>query len=117
MRRRAVPDRKSAPPPLEHERKGPRGASGRAVGAVRCAHAGGTAVTRRRALGFAQSSLMASFGGLLAALAAVAALWPRVIALPLAVLMAWLGVAMLINAVRLRQRQPRGRRKRSRTPV
>jgi len=117
MRRRVVPDRKSAPPPLEHERKGPRGASGRAVGAVRFAHAVGTAVTRRRALGFAQSSLMAIFGGLLAALAAVAVLWPRVIALPLAVLMAWLGVAMLINAVRLRQRQPRGRRKRSRTPV
>src|SRR3569623_394927 len=117
MRRRVVPARRSAPPPLEHERTGPRGASGRAVGAVRFAHADGPAVTRRRALGFSQSSLMAIFGGLLAALAAVAVLWPRVIALPLAVLLAWLGVAMLINAVRLRQRQPRGRRTRSRTPV
>lgn len=117
MRRRVVPDRKSAPPPLDPEKKGPRGASGRAVGAVRFAHAVGTAVSRRRALGFAQSSLMAIFGAVLVALAAVAVLWPRVVALPLAVLMAWLGVAMLINAVRVRLRRTRPRRKRARTPV
>jgi cardiolipin synthase len=58
---------------------------------------------------------MAVFGGVLMGLAAVAILWPRVVAIPLAVLMTWLGVAMLINAVRLRHR--RSRRKRSRTPA
>jgi len=117
LRRRVVPDRKSAAPPLQAERRGPRGASGRAVGALRFAHAVGTAVTRRRALGFAQSSLMAIFGGVLAALAAVAVLWPRVVAFPLAVMMAWLGVAMLISAVRLRYRRSEPRRKRARTPA
>lgn len=117
LRRRVVPNRKSAPPPLDPEKKGPRGASGRAVGAVRFAHAVGTAVSRRRALGFVQSSLMAIFGGALVGLAAVAVLWPRVVAFPLAVLMAWLGVAMLINAVRVRIRRTVPRRKRARTPV
>ena len=115
MKRRVVPDPKSAAARPEPENRGPRGASGRAVGAVRFAHAVGTAVTRRRALGLVQSSLMGTFGGVLLAVAAVAILWPRVVAIPMAVLMAWLGVAMLINAIRLRQRRTRARRKRSRT--
>jgi cardiolipin synthase len=112
-----VPDRKSAQRRLEPEKKGPRGASGRAVGALRFAHAVGTAVTRRRALGFAQSSLMAIFSGVLMSVAAVAVLWPRVVALPLAIMMGWLGVAMLISAIRLRYRRQPPRRKRGRTPI
>ncbi|HEY4185174.1 MAG TPA: phospholipase D-like domain-containing protein [Polyangia bacterium] len=115
-RRRVVPDRKTAPR-TEPEKKGPRGASGRAVGAVRFAHAVGSVVSRRRALGFVQSSLMAAFGGILVAVAAVAVLWPRVVAMPLAVLAAWLGLAMIVNAIRLRlsRRQPRRKHKRTRS--
>jgi cardiolipin synthase len=109
-----VPEKKAAPR-TEPEKKGPRGASGRAIGAVRFAHAVGNVVTRRRALGFVQSSLMAAFGGVLLALAAVAVLWPRVVAMPFAVLTAWLGLALLVNAIRLRQRRARSKRKRTRT--
>jgi len=51
------------------------------------------------------------------ALAAVAVLWPRAVSMPLAVMMGWLGVAMLISAIRLRYRRQQPRRKRVRTPV
>lgn len=89
---------------------GPRGASGRAIGAVRFAHAVGNVVMRRRVVGFAQSSLMAAFAGTLLALAAITVLWPRVVALPLAALTAWLGVTLMVSAIRLRQRRARQRR-------
>jgi cardiolipin synthase len=87
-----------------------RGASGRAIGAVRFAHAVGSVVRRRRTLGFAQSSLMAVFAGILLASAAIAALWPRVVALPLAAVMAWLGATLMLRALRLRRRRARQRR-------
>ena len=108
-RRRVVPDGNAAPRD-ERPKAGPRGASGRAVGVVRFAHAVGNVVTRRRALGFAQSSLMAAFAAVLLALAAVAFLWPRVVAVPLGVLTAWLGAALLLSAVRLRRRRARQQR-------
>ena len=85
----------------------PRGASGRAAGAVRFAHAVGAAVSRRRTLGFAQSNLLAIFGGTLLILATVTAIWPRLVALPLAVLAGWLGCSLLLRAVRLRRRRAR----------
>jgi cardiolipin synthase len=86
---------------------GPRGASGRALGAVRFVHALGTVVTRRRALGFTQSSLMAAFAGVLLVLAVITLAWPRVVAVPLAMTLAWLGAALLVSAIRLRRRRAR----------
>ncbi len=111
--RRVVPDRKSGSRG-EPEKKGPRGASGRAIGAVRFAHAVGNVVARRRALGFAQSSLMAAFGGALLALTAITVLWPRIVSTPFAVLTAWLGAALIVNAIRERLRRPPSKRKRKR---
>lgn len=108
-KRRVVPDA-SAVVGREPGMAGPRGASGRAVGAVRFAHAVGNVVARRRALGFAQSSLMGAAGGVLLAFAIITVLWPRVVAVPFAGLMAWLGAALLLNAVRLRRRRVRERK-------
>ena len=105
-KRRVVPE-KTKPEAAKVAQAGPRGASGRATGAVRFAHAVGSVVTRRRSLGFAQSSLMVSFGGILLALTAVAVLWPRVVAFPLGALMAWLGAALVVNGVRLRRSRAR----------
>jgi cardiolipin synthase A/B len=105
---RGVVPEKEAEPGGEGARVGPRGASGRAVGAVRFAHAIGGIVTRRRAVGFAQSSLMTVFGGVMLGLTAIAVLWPRVVVYPLAFLMAWLGAALVVRGVRLR-RQRAGR--------
>jgi len=105
-KRRVVPERTPAES-SEESTVGPRGASGRAVGAVRFAHAVGNVIIRSRLVGFAQSSLMVVFGALLLALTAVSVLWPRVVASPLAVLAAWLGVALVVNGVRLRRRRRR----------
>ena len=105
-KRRVVPER-SKPESVKAAQSGPRGASGRATGAVRFAHAMGSVVTRRRSLGFAQSSLMVSFGGLLLGVTVIAVLWPRVLAFPLAVLTAWLGAALVINGLRLRHNRAR----------
>jgi cardiolipin synthase len=91
----------------EGPRVGPRGASGRAVGAVRFAHAIGSVVTRSRAVGFAQSSLMTAFGGVMLGVTAIAVLWPRAVAFPLAFLMAWLGAALVVQGVRLRRKRAR----------
>ena len=110
-RRHVVPQK---PPTIRAARAkvGPRGASGRAIGAVRFAHAVGTVVTRRRALGSAQGRFMAALAGVLLAFAGIAVLWPRVVALPLAALLAYFATALLINAVRLRRRRARPRRER-----
>lgn len=94
----------------ERVKAGARGASGRAVGAIRFAQALGTVVTRRRGLGFAQSSLMALVALFFLALAGVAVLWPKAVAMPLAVLFTWLGVPLLVSAVRLRRRRARQQR-------
>ena len=106
--RRVVPQNGSARD--ERLKTAPRGASGRAAGAVRFAHAVGAAVTRRRTLGFAQSNLLAIFGGTLLIMAAITAIWPRVVAFPLAILTAWLGGSLLLSAFRLRRaRRPSDR--------
>jgi cardiolipin synthase len=100
--RRGVVPQRVAPPP-GRLKTAPRGASGRAAGAVRFAHAIGAAVSRRRTLGFAQSNLLAVSGCMLLVLAAIAGLWPRVVAWPLAVLGAWLGCSLLWRSVTLRR--------------
>ena len=51
-------------------------------------------------------------GAALLLIAAVALLWPWAVAVPVALLAAWIGIAMVINAYRLR-RSRRQRRRRS----
>jgi cardiolipin synthase len=110
LKRRVVPDGDAS---LRRDRGKPasRGASGRAIGAVRFAHAVvDTVVGRRRSLGFAKSRLMAICAGALLASAAIAALWPRVVALPLAVVMGWAGATLMVRSVRLWRRRGRQQR-------
>jgi cardiolipin synthase len=80
-----------------------RGASsGRAAtSAVRLANSVGAALTSRRELGPAEGHLMLGAGLALTFAAVVAVLWPRVVAIPLALLGAWIGLASLLRAWRL----------------
>ena len=95
-------------------------ASPAAAGALRVGHAVGAALTAQRALGPAEARPTAAAGAVLLVLAALAALWPRLLAVPLAVLGLWLGSALLYRAwrlahpsrVRRRARQLRRRRRR-----
>jgi cardiolipin synthase len=110
LKSRVVPDDSGA---LRGDRgkPGSRGASGRAIGVIRFAHAVVGAVTgHRRSLGFAKSRLIAICAGALLASAAIAVLWPRVVALPLAVVMTWAGVTLMVRAIRLWRRRARQRR-------
>jgi cardiolipin synthase len=116
IKRRVVPEPNAAPRG-ERAKAASRGASGRAIGAVRFAHAVGSVVRLRRSIGFAQSSLMATFAGILLAGAAIAALWPRVVALPLSLAMAWSGATLMLRAVRLRLRRARERREAQEKPM
>jgi cardiolipin synthase len=75
------------------------GSAGRAAaGAIRIGHTVGAAVTDRRVLAPVESRLIAGAGAVLVALAALALLWPWVVAIPLAALAAWMGAALLAQA-------------------
>jgi cardiolipin synthase len=71
-----------------------------AAGALRIGNALGSVLAARRVHAPAERRLMAQGGLLLAALAAVGLVWPRLLAWPLAVLSLWLGLALLARAAR-----------------
>jgi cardiolipin synthase len=94
------------------ERRGRRalsGSAGRAAaGAMSVGAAVGAALTSRRTLGPAETNVLWVVGAIAIALAAIALLWPWVLAYPLAVIAVWVGVVALMRALRMR-RQRRGR--------
>ena len=83
-----------------------RGAGGSAtraaVGALRFGNVLGSVLAARRVHGPAERWLMAQGGLLLAVLAGVGFLWPRLLAWPLAAFSLWLGLALLVRAARHR---------------
>ena len=86
-------------------RRARSGSAGRvAAGAVSVGSALGAALTNRRALDAAESGLLTKVSLVAIGFALVAALWPRAIAWPLAVLAAWVGIAWVIKAIAVRQR-------------
>ncbi len=98
---------KSAPPRQRGVRgkPGERGSAGRgAAGALRLAHTVGAALNNRVLTGNGTGALI---GGavLLLVFAAVATLWPRVIAWPLAALALWIAVGLFARFVRVRRRR------------
>lgn len=97
---RVVPDG-NALPRGDRGRLHPRASSGAGIGVIRLAHAVvGTVVRRRRILGFATGRLMVVCAGALLAAGAIALLWPVVVALPLAVVMAYSGTTLMVRAIR-----------------
>jgi cardiolipin synthase len=69
------------------------------AGAIRMGNALGAGMTGRRVLGRAERTLLLIAGGLSLALALVVWRWPIVAWLPLTVLLVWIGLALLLNAV------------------
>ena len=95
-----------APPPAQARAGRSGGSAGRAAaGAVRLGNTVSAAVTNRRVLAPPDAGVISFAGIILLALAAVALSWPRVLALPLAVLLAWLVAALLLRAARLGSRR------------
>lgn len=88
-------------------RRAASGSAGRAAaGALSVGSTMGAALTGRRLLGPAEAGFLwkLAVAGLVIALIAV--LWPRVLALPLAVITAWFGITMIGKAWALKHRPP-----------
>jgi cardiolipin synthase len=62
----------------------------------------GAAITNHRTLGAAEAKAMGGGGILLVLIAIVALLWPRLLTVPLAVLLLWVAAALFARAWRLR---------------
>jgi cardiolipin synthase len=78
------------------------GSSSRAAaGAIQIGRTVGAAITNRRALGPAEARIMGAAGLLLLAASFVAALWPRAVSWPLAVIGVWVALSAFIRAFHL----------------
>ena len=90
-------------------KRAPSGSAGRAAaGAVSVGSALGAALTNRRTLGPAEAGLLGTMALLVFGIAVVAALWPRAIAWPLAIIGAWLAISWLLKSLSLLRRGRRG---------
>ena len=74
-----------------------------AAGALTIGSAVGAALTNRRVLGPAESGLLVKVAIVLIVVSGILLLWPRVLAIPLAVFAAWTAVAMMLRARALRR--------------
>lgn len=93
------------------------GSSGRAAaGAVRLANALGSAFKQQRVLGRAEGGALLTGALVLGLLAVVAILWPRLLAWPLALLLAWFGASLALRYRALRARTDDEARRRSPGP-
>jgi cardiolipin synthase len=81
------------------------GAVGTAAGMMRLGRTVGAAIAGRRELGPAEAVIMFWGSALLAVIAAILILRPKVFAVPLAVLCAWLAVSLLFHAIKLYRRR------------
>ena len=86
------------------------GSAGRiAAGALRLGNTATAMLTEHRVLGPAEARATAVLGGICVAIAAIMLFWPRLLAIPFGIMIAWIGVAMLLKAHRLRrERHERG---------
>jgi len=81
-----------------------RGSASRAAaGALRIGNTVSAALTNRRVLGASEAGVMAKFGTMLLLLAVLGVLWPIVVAVPAAVLAAWIGISLLMRAWKVRR--------------
>ena len=81
------------------------GSSGRAAaGALRLARTMSAALSNHRVLGQAEAVVLLGSGMVLLTTAVLALLWPLLIAVPLAVILLWLGASLLLRSLRAHQR-------------
>jgi cardiolipin synthase A/B len=84
-------------------RRGAGGGGGRAAaGALRFGNAIGAALVARRLHGPAERRLMFTGTAALSALSAAAFVWPKALAWPLGLFCAWMALALLVRAARIR---------------
>ena len=77
-------------------------ASRAAAGALRLGRAVGAALTEQRVLAHTEARVVAIVGLAIATIAAIGVLWPYVIAIPVAIVLLWMAISLLIRAHALR---------------
>ena len=102
--RRARPEEARLPRARRRRRIAPGSASRAAAAAVELGSVVGAAVAQR-SLAHVESRSLALAGGILLALAVVALVWPRLLALPVGLALAWLAVSLLLRAWRTNQQR------------
>ena len=83
------------------------GVSRTAAGVVRLSRTVGAAMTNRRELGPAETTIMFWGAALLAGISAVALIWPRIVVFPLVALCLWTAASLLVRIYRLRAKRRR----------
>jgi len=93
-----------SPEPRRRPHAGARRSSGRraAAGVLGIGSSVGAAMTNRRVLGPAEARVMASAGVALLAVTAVIVKWPKVLAIPVGVLLGWIAISLLVRVVKLK---------------
>lgn len=92
-------------------RRAMSGSAGRAAaGAFSVGSALGAALTDRRILGPAEAGLLFIMAAMSIVVGVLAALWPRALAWPIALVAMWSGIAWLVKGVSLRRGRPSGPR-------
>jgi len=85
-----------------------RGSASRAAAsALRIGNTVGAALTNRRVLSGSEAVTMAKFGIGFVAIAVLGVFFPRALAIPVALLLGWLGVTLMLRAWRIRRRVQR----------
>ncbi|MFT3792033.1 MAG: phospholipase D-like domain-containing protein [Rudaea sp.] len=96
--------RPARPKRLEKRLRGGSGSSSRAAaGTLRLVNTVGAAIGGRRLLGGADAGLLPPAALLLIGVAGLAAIWPRAVAWPFALLAFWVGVSLLLRWRKLRR--------------
>jgi cardiolipin synthase len=91
--------------PYDSARRAHAGSAGRAAaGAVSVGSALSAALTNRRTLGPVEAGLLLKMGLLAVLVGVIAALWPWVIAWPLAIVLTWIGLAWLAKSASLKRK-------------
>jgi len=86
----------------ERARRATSGSAGRAAaGAISVGSAVGAALTNRRVLAPTESGMLAKLGLVVLAVAFAGIAWPHLVSVPISIILAWLGLAVLGRARRL----------------
>ena len=88
-------------------RRGKEGSAVATAGAIRIGNTVGAALGGQRMLGPAESNLLLLPAFALMAAAMLGVLWPRLVFFPFVVAFAWLGITLLIHAVKIRRTRSR----------
>jgi cardiolipin synthase len=102
----ASPRARTSTPYVRAQRRHRGRAARAAAGALRIGHTFSAVLTARRTVARAEAITLFYGAALALALAVVAFIWPRALAAPIGVIVAWLGLAWSVRAVKLLWKRP-----------